>query len=183
MCRVKWHHQVPRLFHRWWFGLASSTRTASWVRDRLYIGRLSERSKELVLAGKLPLAHAREISKVADDKRRDDLCKAYAAGGSDSISDVEAGQLADLQMEVRRSVFSLHVVPWQRHVAFAGRQPCEGCPHNSATNPGLFEGGGAVSLTMVGGRGTYDSESAGSEKVAKDAKKKKKKSATAQAGG
>ncbi len=139
---------------------------ASWVRDRLYIGRLSERSKELVLTGKLPLAHAREISKVADDKRRDDLCKAYAAGGSDSISDVEAGQLADLQMEVRRSVFSLHVVPWQRHVAFAGRQPCEGCPHNSATNPGLFEGGGAVSLTMVGGRGTYDSESAGSEKVA-----------------
>lgn len=139
---------------------------AAWVRDRLYIGRLSEKSQALVLTGKLPLAHAREISKVADEKRREELCKAYAAGGSDSISDVEAGQLADLQMEVRRSVFSLHVVPWQRHVAFAGRQPCEGCPHNSATNPGLFEGGGDVSLSMVGGRGTYDSESASSEKVA-----------------
>lgn len=139
---------------------------ASWVRDRLYIGRLSDASKRLILHGKLPLAHAREISKVADAKRREELCKAYAAGGSDSISDVEAGQLADLQMEVRRSVFALHVVPWQRHVAFAGHRPCDGCPHNSATNPGLFEGGGEVSLAMVGGRGTYDSESASVEKVA-----------------
>ena len=139
---------------------------ASWVRDRLYIGRLSEKSKALVLTGKLPLAHAREISKVADEKRREDLCRAYAAGGSDSISDVEAGKLEELQMEVRRSVFALHVVPWQRHVAFAGRQPCDGCPHNSATNPGLFEGGGDVSLSMVGGRGTYASESASSEKIA-----------------
>lgn len=138
---------------------------ASWVRDRLYIGRLSERAKKLVLHGKLPLAHAREISKVADEGRRDELAEDYAAGGADSISDVEAGKLEDLQMEVRRSVFSLHVVPWQRHVAFAGRRPCEGCPHNSATNPGLFEAGGEVSLSMVGGRGTFGSESASSEKV------------------
>jgi len=139
---------------------------ASWVRDRLYIGRLGERAKELVLKGNLPLAHAREISKVADSKRRDELAKDYAAGGSYSISKVEAGKLEDLQEEVRRNVFSLHVVPWQRHVVFAGKPACDGCPHNSATHPGLFEGGGDVSLTMVGGRGTYDSASASTAKVA-----------------
>lgn len=138
---------------------------ASWVRDRLYIGRLSDHSKKLVLEGKLPLAHAREISKVADEKRRDELCKAYAAGGSDSISDDEPGKLEELQEEVRRCVFALHVVPWNRSVAFAGRGPCEGCQHNSATNPGLFEGGGEVSLDMVGGRGTYDRSAADSAKV------------------
>lgn len=139
---------------------------ASWVRDRLYIGRLSDKSKRLVLEGKLPLAHAREISKVADEKQRDELAKDYAAGGSDSIGDTEAGPLEDLQEEVRKSVFALNVVPWQRGVAFAGKRPCDGCPHNSATNPGLFEGGGAVSTHMVGGRGTYDSADATSAKVA-----------------
>ena len=138
---------------------------AVWVRDRLYIGRLSEKARRLVLEGKLPLAHAREIAKVADEKRRQELCEDYAAGGGESISDVEAGPLEDLQSEVRRSVFALHVVPWKLGEAFAGRPPCEGCPHNSTTNPGLFEGGGKVSVGMVGGRGTYDCTSADGEKV------------------
>lgn len=135
-------------------------KSPQWVRDRLYIGRLGDAAKKLVLQGKLPLAHAREISKLADEKRRNELAKDYAAGGSDSISDVEAGPLVELQLEVRRSVFSLDVVPWQRHVAFAGRQPCDGCRFNSATQPGLFEGGGQVSLNMIGGRGTYDADKA-----------------------
>ncbi|MFN0133452.1 MAG: ParB/RepB/Spo0J family partition protein [Phycisphaerales bacterium] len=138
---------------------------ASWVRDRLYIGRLSDKAKQLVLAGKLPLAHAREISKVADEKRRDELVKAYAAGGSDSVSDTEAGSIEDLQDEVRKCVFALHVVPWQRHVPFAGKPACVECRFNSANNPGLFEGGGEVSTHMVGGRGTYDSAKADSAKV------------------
>lgn len=138
---------------------------ASWVRDRLYIGRLSPLAKTFVLEGKLPLAHAREISKVGDPKRREELAKAYAAGGSDSISDVEPGQLADLQEEVRKCVFALNVVPWRLEVPFGGQPACVGCPHNSATNPGLFEGGGEVSLSMIGGRGTYDSTKANSEKV------------------
>jgi len=127
---------------------------ASWVRDRLYISRLSEKARRLVLEGKLPLAHAREISKVADEKLRDRLAHDYAAGGPDSVGDTEAGSLEDLQEEVRRQVFSLHVVPWNRAVPFAGKPACEGCPHNSMTNPGLFEHGGQVSLQMVGGRGT-----------------------------
>lgn len=141
---------------------------ASWVRDRMYIGRLSEKARGLVLAEKLPLAHAREISKVADEKLRDRLARDYAAGGDDSIGDTEAGKLEELQEEVRRQVFSLHVVPWNLEVPFAGKVACNGCPHNSSTNPGLFEHGGQASLAMIAGRGTYDSVGAESEKAKAD---------------
>lgn len=140
-------------------------KTPQWVRDRMYIGRLDEAGRKAVLEGRLPLAHAREIAKVGDEKLRAQLAKDYAAGGSDSISDVEPGQLADLQLEVRRHVFALSTAPWNLEVGFAGRQACEGCKHNSATNPGLFEVGGEVSLNMVGGRGTYDSGDANSQRV------------------
>lgn len=139
--------------------------TPQWVRDRMYIGRLSPAAKQLVLDGKLPLAHAREIAKVSDEDRRDALAKAYAAGGSDSISDVEPGQLADLQDEVRKSVFSLHVVPWKLESAFAGCEACTGCRYNSASMPGLFEGGGGVSLEMRGGEGTMHAAAALAPKV------------------
>lgn len=140
---------------------------ASWVRDRLYIGRLGEAAKKLVLEGKLPLAHAREIAKLADGKLRDELAKDFAAGGSRSISDVEAGKLEDLQDDVRRSVFSLADVPWKLSLPFAAKPACEGCPNNSATNPGLFEHGGEVSTEMKAGRGTYDSREADHFRVQK----------------
>lgn len=141
-------------------------KTAEWVRDRMYIGRLSDNARKLVLEEKITLAHAREIAKVADPVRRDQLAKAYAAGGSDSISDTEPGKLEELQEEVRRCVFSLAVVPWNLAVAFAGKPACDGCPHNSNTNPGLFETGAKdVSTQMVGGRGTYDSAEADSKRV------------------
>lgn len=140
-------------------------KTAEWVRSRLYVGRLSEGARRLVLEEKLPLAHAREIAKLGDPKRRDELAKAYAAGGSDSISDVEAGKLEDLQEEVRRHVFTLAQVPWKLELPVAGQRACVNCPNNSASSPGLFEvGGDRVSTEMVGGRGTYSGTDANSAK-------------------
>lgn len=140
-------------------------KTAEWVRSRLYVGRLSDAARRLVLEEKLPLAHAREIAKLGDPKRRDELAKAYAAGGSDSISDVEAGKLEDLQEEVRRHVFTLAQVPWKLELPVAGQRACVNCPNNSASSPGLFEvGGDRVSTEMVGGRGTYSEADANSSK-------------------
>lgn len=139
---------------------AMLAKPASWVRDRMYLLRLSEKARKLVLSGKLPLAHAREIAKLADPKRRDELAEDYAAGGDCSISDSEPGKLEELQEDVRRSVFALNVVPWRLEVPFAGKPACVGCPNNSTTSPGLFEHGGEVSHTMVGGRGTYDTVAA-----------------------
>lgn len=140
-------------------------KAASWVRDRMYIGRLDEAGRKAVLEGRLPLAHAREIAKVSDESLRKQLAKDYAAGGSDSISDTEPGPLEDLQHEVRKHVFALWTAPWNPEVSFAGKPACAGCQFNSATNPGLFEGGGKVSLSMIGGRGTWDASEADSVKV------------------
>lgn len=134
---------------------AMLAKPATWVRDRMYLLRLPDKARKLVLEGKLPLAHAREISKLADEKRRAELADDYAAGGDCSISDTEPGKLEDLQEDVRRSVFALNVIIWNPAVPFANRPACVRCPHNSTSSPGLFEHGGQVSRDMVGGRGTY----------------------------
>lgn len=133
---------------------AMLAKPVTWVRDRAYIGRLSEAAQKLVREGKLPLAHAREIAKVADAAVRDELAKDYAAGGAASISDIEPGRHDSLREEVNRRLFALHVVPWKLDVPFADQRACTGCPHNSLSHPGLFDHGGHASLEMRGGIGT-----------------------------
>jgi ParB family chromosome partitioning protein len=134
---------------------AMLAKPVTWVRDRAYIGRLSDKAQGLVREGKLPLAHAREIAKVADAVARDQLAADYAAGGRASSSETEAGLLLDLQEEVRRRVFALHTVPWKLDVPFADQRACVGCPHNSQAHPGLFEHGGFVSTEMHAGLGRF----------------------------
>lgn len=132
---------------------AMLAKSPTWVRDRMYIGRLGEEGRRLVLDGKLPLQHAREIAKVGDEETRDQLSADYAAGGELSISDTEPGKLEELRESVSRRLFSLAVVPWKLDVQFAECEACTGCPHNSTTNPGLFDHGGFVSEEMKGGIG------------------------------
>lgn len=134
---------------------AALGKTSVWVRDRMYVGRLGTKGRKLVQDGKLPLTHAREIAKVADPAMREDLAVRFAAGGDDSRSDSEAGDFLDLRLEVGTRVFSLAQVPWRLDIAFASQRACEGCPHNTATNPGLFEHGGGASTKMVGGVGQH----------------------------
>lgn len=128
-------------------------KTPMWVRDRMYIGRLGKEGRRLVLEGKLPLQHAREIAKVGDEETREQFAIDYAAGGELAISDTEPGELEELRGSVSRRLFSLAVVPWKLDVPFAGCDACTGCPHNSTTNPGLFDHGGYVSREMKGGIG------------------------------
>jgi cell division protein FtsW (lipid II flippase) len=52
---------------------AMLAKSLTWVRDRMYIGRLDGDGRALVLAGKLPLIHAQEIARVADPKIRAEL--------------------------------------------------------------------------------------------------------------
>jgi len=134
---------------------AMLAKPVTWVRDRAYIGRLGDNAQGLVREGKLPLAHAREIAKVAEAVARDQLAADYAAGGRASSSETEAGLLLDLQEEVRRRVFALHTVPWKLDVPFADQRACVGCPHNSQAHPGLFEHGGFVSTEMHAGMGRF----------------------------
>jgi hypothetical protein len=139
----------------------------TWVRDRLYIGRLGDEGRRLVLEGKLPLTHAREICKMADPKRREDLAVKYAVGGSESLSEHEPGLLDDLKDDVTSHMFSLAQVPWRTDRPFGGRMACDGCPHNSAENPGLFDHGGTCSTEIYAGegRGHKDVQSASVEKA------------------
>lgn len=137
---------------------AMLAKPASWVRDRMYIGRFGEKAQTLILSGKLPLMHAREIAKVADPEIREDLAVSYAAGGDDSVSDHEPGHFADLEREVSTRLFSLKVVPWRLDTPVNTFRACEGCEHNSATNPGLFEHGGSASTQMVGGIGRWSED-------------------------
>lgn len=106
-----------------------------WIRDRLFIARLDDRARELVLSGDLPLAHAREIAKVADPTIRSELAKRAAVNPKTNLP----MSLADLQTEVRQNLLSLAQVPWKLDVTFAGKPACVECPHNSANLPGLFD--------------------------------------------
>jgi len=115
-----------------------------WVRDRAFLARLDGKTRELVLDGKLPLGHAREIAKLADPRARDELAGRAAAGGKRyefGAASEEPMPIEDLREQVSKSLFSLAQVPWKMDVGFAGCPACVDCPSNSANNPGLFEHG------------------------------------------
>jgi len=113
-----------------------------WVRDRAFLARLDGKSRELVLSGKLPLAQAREISKLADPRARDQLAQDAAGGGRSYAHGYGKGEpmsLEEVREEVSKSLFSLAQVPWRLDVPFSGAPSCSSCPANSANNPGLFD--------------------------------------------
>lgn len=132
---------------------AMLAKSPTWVRDRMYIGRLGPKGRALVLAEKLPILHARELAKVADPEIREDLAQRYAAGGDSATSDTEPGSFDELRGEVSERLFNLSVVPWRLDVPVGVCPPCDGCPNNSQTNPGLFDHGGEVSNEMRAGVG------------------------------
>lgn len=117
----------------------------AWVRDRMFLSGFSGKARDLVSAGRLPLLHAKEIAKVADPKRRDELAEEYAIAspgkhGYYRNGEGRAGDIEDLRREVAKVCFSLGQVPWRISEPFDGKPACLECPHNSLNNPGLFEG-------------------------------------------
>lgn len=115
----------------------------AWVRDRMFLTGFSGKARDLVSAGRLPLAHAKEIAKVADPKRRDELAQDFAIGGEHALlmsGENQPGPIEDLRQEVARVCFSLSQVPWNLATPFDGKPACEECQFNSLNNPGLFEG-------------------------------------------
>lgn len=133
---------------------AMLAKSQTWVRDRMYVGRLGEKGRSLVLEGKLPLTHAREICKLADEELREILAEDFAAGGELAVSETEAGRLDELRDSVGRRVFDLSKAPWKLDVPVAGAGSCIECPKNSLSQPGLFEHGGHISREMKAGLGS-----------------------------
>ena len=77
-------------------------KSPTWVRDRMYVGRLGDKGRVLVLTGKLPLAHAREIAKVADPDLREDMALDYAAGRKAWLEAAEASTASQASRFKRR---------------------------------------------------------------------------------
>lgn len=111
-------------------------KSVTWVTDRAFLSRLSGKARQLVLDGRLPLTHAREICKCADPDRRDALAQEFAAGTEIGST---PGSYDELRGRVGETLMSLAQVPWRLDVAFAGAPSCDACPANSANQPKLFE--------------------------------------------
>ncbi|MGH7243638.1 MAG: ParB/RepB/Spo0J family partition protein [Phycisphaerales bacterium] len=115
-------------------------KSTGWVRDRMYISGFEGKSRDLITNGRLPLAYAREISKVADPRRRDELAATFCIDGDGAAYDGLPGDLDNLKAEVAKTLYSLVQVPWSLSAVFDKKPACEECPFNSANNPGLFDG-------------------------------------------
>jgi ParB/RepB/Spo0J family partition protein len=110
-------------------------RSPTWIRDRGYLAKLDPKVQKLVLDGRLPLGHARELAKLADKTLQKDGATIFAQHEDGSF-----GQpLARVQQWVRDQMRSLKVVPWDTGIPFANKPACSECPSNSANDHQLFE--------------------------------------------
>jgi len=117
-------------------------KSVAWVRDRQYVRKLPPKVLSWLAGGYLPLPYARELAKVSDPRRCEDI--AHDIIGYRALESKTPGVGLEpfevLQRKVTESMYSLKVVPWRLDVAFAGAPACQGCPSNTANDPQLFEG-------------------------------------------
>lgn len=127
-------------------------KTEAWVRDRNFLGTLDKTTRLLVVEGKLPWQHARELVKIADPDKRAELAKAAAIGGKQGWRGPREAPmlLSELRDEVAKHIRSLAQVPWRLDVPFAGAPSCEACPSNSKNQSGLFDGKVRIGRTTTG---------------------------------
>lgn len=110
-------------------------KSETWVRDRMFLTRLGPAARKPVLERRLPLAQAREISKLADPELQADIAEQAACD-----DDGTHGMSLDwVRNEVAQNMRSLKVVPWELAVKYGGGPACSTCPHNSANAGDLFE--------------------------------------------
>lgn len=109
-------------------------KSPTWVRDRLYLKRLCPDARAKVIDCTIPLAFARELSKVVDPETQRDLIKRNFSGHY-------RPDLEEFRAEVGEMARSLAQVPWKLDVAGVakGCPACTTCPDNSANAGGLFE--------------------------------------------
>lgn len=142
-------------------------RSVRWVQDHAYFSRLTPAVRELAMAAELPAGHLREIAKVGDPYRQlniagrvsgldeqalrldddtevDDCLRAHLQEDLDRIREKSFRRqtLAETQKLVQAGLGSLRRVQWDLSLRIIDDEqtlpPCDGCPHNSATDPDLF---------------------------------------------
>ena len=112
---------------------------AKYIRDQAFMAELDAKTRKLVVDGRLPVPHARELAKVLDADKRYEIALRAAADPRGDGGRQYAWPIADLRREVAKVYQSLAMVPWKLCAEFAGKPACIDCPENSANRPGLFE--------------------------------------------
>lgn len=110
-------------------------RSATWVRDRLYLKRLCAPVRKALMEGEIDLSQARQIAKIPDAKAQEDFWRDVLVGNR-HIPTAE-----DLAQDVNRTMLALATVPWRLDApdVVKGLPPCTTCPSNSDNDRHLFE--------------------------------------------
>jgi ParB-like chromosome segregation protein Spo0J len=112
---------------------------ASWVRDHAYVSRLGGTARELLAARRITIEQARELAKLGDKVRADDIAE-WAAKNPDGTG---GENLKFVQDKVTEELRSLKSVPWRLDVVVKGSGSlpvkCETCQFNTKSDPTLFE--------------------------------------------
>lgn len=115
-------------------------RPESWVRDRLYLSRLSPDLKQKVMEGRLMLIYARQIAKLADHREQEAVAGMCLSSADDGHCHVSIHQV---RRYVAERQLSLRSVPWRLDQPFPKSKhivgPCSSCLFNSSNDPKLFE--------------------------------------------
>ncbi len=120
-------------------------KSPTWVRDRSVLTRLGAGTRKLVRSGRLPLAQAREIAKLADPEAQEQIAQQAC-----THEDGTFGRSVEwVKARVNESVLSLKQVPWDLTQKFAGKQACAMCEHNSANAAALFIGDKASEVPEI----------------------------------
>lgn len=125
----------------------------AWCHVRFKLTRLDHEVQKLVNAGRLPLGHAIEISKVGEPDKQIELAE-HAIGCHDlnrkadrdeAIADDYLEPLSQVRKTIQYYLCKMGNAGWPKDVEYADRRPCVACPDNSNTEPGLFENIGLTS--------------------------------------
>jgi ParB/RepB/Spo0J family partition protein len=130
-------------------------KSATWVRDRLFLSRLCPTVRKKVSDGSLPLTYARILAKVVDPRTQVNLFESWTDHDGRVVESFDQA-IGD----VNSNALSLHQVPWSLEAAGVakGCPACRGCPSNSdnAQQAGLFEHDGGIALGPTYSDGTRD---------------------------
>jgi ParB family chromosome partitioning protein len=106
----------------------------TWIRDRLYLQKLTTRVRDMLADGRLNLGQAREIAMWGDP--RDQVRIAHTVlGEQEKGGPVTREDIRGWHDQEKRP---LKTVAWDKAVEFNGKPACDGCEHNTQNNRGLF---------------------------------------------
>lgn len=105
-----------------------------WVRDRVYLARLSKKVTDMLGEGRINLNQAREIAVLGDEKEQLAIAQIVAIDPDLNERGQRIYTAAETRSFVQQKQYSLAVVPWKLDQAVQNLPPCIGCQHNTATD-------------------------------------------------